>query len=131
MGADKRFQGLVHKEFMRQSYHKYKHKFPKMRESENVRKCIEDWGLLNDEMKLELGQLYLKNKVFTWPPPPTRITITDNGLVLESPITPPPHPPSPKPNHPKPEIKTFILEHHFPAPLPGKFYDEDSDFRRD
>jgi len=43
--------GKVYREFSRQKYNKYKHQFPKMRESEIVSKIIKEWDILDNDGK--------------------------------------------------------------------------------
>ena len=39
--------GKLYREFSRQKYSKYKHQFPKMRESEIVSKIIHEWDAMD------------------------------------------------------------------------------------
>jgi hypothetical protein len=48
--------GKLYKEFSRQKYQKYKHQFPRMRESELVSKIIKEWESLSNQEKLRLYQ---------------------------------------------------------------------------
>lgn len=57
--------GKVYREFSRQKYNKYKHQFPKMRESEIVSKIIKEWDALNNTAKDNLQKIYEKNKCLT------------------------------------------------------------------
>ena len=57
--------GKVYREFSRQKYNKYKHQFPKMRESEIVTKIIKEWDALGTTAKGHLQKIYEKNKVLT------------------------------------------------------------------
>lgn len=57
--------GKVYREFSRQKYNKYKHQFPKMRESEIVSKIIKEWDALNGVAKDHLQKIYEKNKCLT------------------------------------------------------------------
>jgi regulator of replication initiation timing len=57
--------GKVYREFSRQKYNKYKHQFPKMRESEIVSKIIKEWDALGNVAKGHLQKIYEKNKVLT------------------------------------------------------------------
>ncbi len=57
--------GKVYREFSRQKYNKYKHQFPKMRESEIVTKIIKEWDALGTVAKGHLQKIYEKNKVLT------------------------------------------------------------------
>jgi hypothetical protein len=57
--------GKVYREFSRQKYNKYKHQFPKMRESEIVSKIIKEWDALNNTAKDHLAKVYEKNKCLT------------------------------------------------------------------
>jgi hypothetical protein len=43
--------GKLYREFSRQRYNKYKHQFPRMRESEVVAKIIKEWENLDVEAK--------------------------------------------------------------------------------
>lgn len=52
----------VYREFSRQKYNKYKHQYPKMRESEIVSKIIREWDSLGTEGKEKLHRLYENNK---------------------------------------------------------------------
>ena len=54
--------GKLYKEFSRQKYQKYKHQFPRMRESELVSKIIKEWESLNNQEKLRLYQSYSDNQ---------------------------------------------------------------------
>ena len=54
--------GKLYKEFSRQKYQKYKHQFPRMRESELVSKIIKEWESLNTQEKLRLYQSYSDNQ---------------------------------------------------------------------
>jgi hypothetical protein len=65
-GDDKKeMMGKVYREFSRQKYNKYKHQFPKMRESEIVSKIIKEWDALNGVAKDHLQKIYEKNKCLT------------------------------------------------------------------
>jgi hypothetical protein len=57
--------GKVYREFSRQKYNKYKHQFPKMRESEVVSKILKEWDALNQTAKDNLKTIYQKNKCLT------------------------------------------------------------------
>lgn len=57
--------GKVYREFSRQKYNKYKHQFPKMRESQIVSKIIKEWDALNNLAKDNLQKIYEKNKCLT------------------------------------------------------------------
>ena len=57
--------GKVYREFSRQKYNKYKHQFPKMRESEVVSKILKEWDALNQTAKDNLRTIYQKNKCRT------------------------------------------------------------------
>jgi hypothetical protein len=57
--------GKVYREFSRQKYNKYKHQFPKMRESEIVTKIIREWDALGTTAKGHLQKIYETNKVLT------------------------------------------------------------------
>lgn len=57
--------GKVYREFSRQKYNKYKHQFPKMRESEVVSKILKEWDALNQTAKDNLRTIYQKNKCLT------------------------------------------------------------------
>ena len=48
----------LYREFTRQRYTKYKHQFPRMRESELVSKIIKEWEALNDQEKNKLYKQY-------------------------------------------------------------------------
>lgn len=48
----------VYREFSRQKYNKYKHQFPKMRESEIVSKIIKEWDSLDLVAKNNLKKIY-------------------------------------------------------------------------
>lgn len=61
----KEMMGKVYREFSRQKYNKYKHQFPKMRESEIVSKIIKEWDTLNSTAKEHLQKIYEKNKCLT------------------------------------------------------------------
>jgi hypothetical protein len=50
--------GQVYREFSRQKYNKYKHQFPRMRESELVNKIIKEWDGLDNPMKQQLSERY-------------------------------------------------------------------------
>lgn len=50
--------GQVYREFSRQKYNKYKHQFPRMRESELVNKIIKEWEGLDNPMKQQLNERY-------------------------------------------------------------------------
>lgn len=52
----------VYREFSRQKYNKYKHQYPKMRESEIVSRIIREWDSLGSEDKEKLQRLYENNK---------------------------------------------------------------------
>jgi hypothetical protein len=54
--------GKLYKEFSRQKYQKYKHQFPRMRESELVSKIIKEWESLSNQEKLRLYQSYSDNQ---------------------------------------------------------------------
>jgi hypothetical protein len=54
--------GLVYREFSRQKYNKYKHQYPKMRESEIVNKIIREWGTLDPASKSRLKKVYCQNR---------------------------------------------------------------------
>lgn len=54
--------GLVYREFSRQKYNKYKHQFPKMRESEIVNKIIREWDTLDFNAKRRLKKVYCQNR---------------------------------------------------------------------
>lgn len=54
--------GKVYREFSRQKYNKYKHQFPKMRESEIVAKIIREWDGLDIEAKERLQKQYEMNR---------------------------------------------------------------------
>lgn len=54
--------GKVYREFSRQKYNKYKHQFPKMRESEIVSKIIREWDSLDPVAKLRLKKVYKQNR---------------------------------------------------------------------
>lgn len=54
--------GRVYREFSRQKYNKYKHQFPRMRESELVNKIIKEWESLDTPKKQELGDRYYDMK---------------------------------------------------------------------
>ena len=43
--------GRVYREFSRQKYNKYKHQYPKMRESEIVSKIIREWDALSTQAR--------------------------------------------------------------------------------
>ena len=57
--------GKVYREFSRQKYNKYKHQFPKMRESEVVSKILKEWDALTQIAKDNLRTIYQKNKCLT------------------------------------------------------------------
>lgn len=48
----------LYKEFSRQKYNKYKHQFPRMRESELVAKIIKEWEAMNVEDRRNLYQSF-------------------------------------------------------------------------
>ena len=48
----------LYKEFSRQKYNKYKHQFPRMRESELVAKIIKEWEAMNVEERRSLFQSF-------------------------------------------------------------------------
>ena len=48
----------LYKEFSRQKYNKYKHQFPRMRESELVAKIIKEWEAMNVEERRALFQSF-------------------------------------------------------------------------
>jgi len=50
--------GQVYREFSRQKYNKYKHQFPRMRESELVNKIIKEWEALDTPKKQDLNERY-------------------------------------------------------------------------
>lgn len=50
--------GKVYREFSRQKYNKYKHQYPKMRESEIVSKIIREWDCLDHLAKENLQKQY-------------------------------------------------------------------------
>ncbi len=50
--------GKLYREFSRQKYNKYKHQFPKMRESEIVSKIIREWENLDNPAKEKLYKQY-------------------------------------------------------------------------
>lgn len=53
---------LVYREFSRQRYAKYKHQYPKLRESEIVSKIIKEWDSLDKSDKERLLQSYESDK---------------------------------------------------------------------
>ena len=57
----KEMMGKVYREFSRQKYNKYKHQYPKMRESEIVAKIIREWETLDVPAKEELQKNYMQN----------------------------------------------------------------------
>jgi hypothetical protein len=63
--AKKELMGKVYREFSRQKYNNYKHKYPKMRESEIVSKIIKEWDALTGVAKTHLQKVYEKNKCLT------------------------------------------------------------------
>ena len=50
--------GRVYREFSRQKYNKYKHQYPKMRESEIVSKIIREWDALSTQARETLQKKY-------------------------------------------------------------------------
>lgn len=67
MGRDlkKEVMGKIYREFSRQKYNKYKHQYPKMRESEIVSKIIREWDMLDGVAKDKLKKQYEQNKILT------------------------------------------------------------------
>lgn len=60
--SEKKEMGKVYREFSRQKYNKYKHQFPKMRESEIVSKIINEWDSLSFDAKEKLQKQYEYNR---------------------------------------------------------------------
>ena len=54
--------GQTYREFSRLKYNKYKHQFPRMRESDIINKIIKDWERLTPAEKDELFKEYSDNK---------------------------------------------------------------------
>lgn len=52
----------LYREFSRQKYNKYKHQFPRMRESELVSKIIKEWEAMGTEDKQQLYNSYSAEK---------------------------------------------------------------------
>ena len=52
----------LYREFSRQKYNKYRHQFPRMRESELVSKIIKEWEALNTQEKEKLYDTFLTEK---------------------------------------------------------------------
>ena len=52
----------LYQEFSRQKYNKYKHQFPKMRESEIVSRIIKEWDSMNKDERQRLNKFYYNNK---------------------------------------------------------------------
>lgn len=48
----------LYREFSRQKYNKYRHQFPRMRESELVSKIIKEWEALSLNEKQDLYNTY-------------------------------------------------------------------------
>ena len=60
-------EGLVrlYREFSRHKYNKYKHKFPKMKESEIIAKVQKEWDSLDEDAKLNLQKFYQQKNYLT------------------------------------------------------------------
>lgn len=56
---------IVYRQFSRQRYSKYRHQFPKLRESEIVSKIIKEWDSLNQADKEQLLHSYKEDKFIT------------------------------------------------------------------
>ena len=52
----------LYREFSRQRYNKYRHQFPRMRESELVAKIIKEWEGLTSNEKEQLYKTYVAEK---------------------------------------------------------------------
>lgn len=52
----------LYREFSRQKYNKYRHQFPRMRESELVSKIIKEWEALTPKEKEALYETYMSEK---------------------------------------------------------------------
>lgn len=52
----------LYREFSRQKYNKYRHQFPRMRESELVSKIIKEWEALTPKEKEALYETYMAEK---------------------------------------------------------------------
>jgi hypothetical protein len=52
----------LYREFSRQKYNKYKHQFPRMRESELISKIIKEWESMDAQEKFELYNSYTNEK---------------------------------------------------------------------
>lgn len=55
----------LYREFSRQKYNKYRHQFPRMRESELVSKIIKEWEALGTQEKEQLYGSYITEKHIT------------------------------------------------------------------
>lgn len=111
--------GKVYREFSRQMYNKFKHQFPKMRESEIVRKIIKDWEGLSYLQKEALNDRYaatnsLKDEEMGSPYVKKSYQISDTGAKTASPM-------------PNKNFKTNVFPPLFPA---KPEYDNDSDYNR-
>lgn len=70
MKRQNQVEGLVklYREFSRQKYNKYKHKFPKMKESEIISKVQKEWDSLDEQAKLNLQKFYQQKNYLTSDP---------------------------------------------------------------
>jgi hypothetical protein len=59
---DKNELSKLYREFSRQKYNKYRHQFPRMRESELVSKIIKEWEAFGAKEKEQLYRTYITEK---------------------------------------------------------------------